>query len=101
MAQSEIILYIIKLILGGAAAFLAIMLWSKTRDVAWMALVAGTVTTYASVVYEMLVGFGIIFVSGSRGTLVAGIPLATLLFATIPTLFYITAFVLMILRTRR
>ncbi len=101
MAQSEIILYIIKLILGGVAAFLAIMLWSKTRDVAWMALVAGTVTTYASVVYEMLVGFGIIFVTGARGTLIADIPLTTLLFATIPTLFYITAFVLMILRTRR
>ncbi len=101
MAQSEIILYIIKLILGGVAAFLAIMLWSKTRDVAWMALVAGTVTTYANVVYEMLVGFGILFVGSSTPVQLAGIPLTTLLFATIPTLFYITAFALMILRTRR
>ncbi len=100
MIQAEIILYIIKLVLGGVAAFLAIMLWSKTRDVAWMALVAGTVTSYAGIVYEMLVGFGLFFV-GKSSLAIAGIPVSTLLFATIPTMFYITAFVLMILRTRR
>ena len=41
-----IIFYIVKLVLGGLLAFLAIMLWSKTRDPAWMALVAGAITGY-------------------------------------------------------
>lgn len=98
MQESQIILYIVKLALGGIAAFCAILLWSKTRDIAWMSLVAGTVTSYAGIVFEMLDGFGIIT---SKGYSILGIPIATLLFATIPTLFYITAFILMINRSRR
>ena len=97
MTEASLILYIIKLVLGGIAAFLAIMLWSKTRDAAWMSLVAGIVTSYASIVYEMLVDLGIVL---GTGPLVFGLPLATLLFTVIPTLFYILAFILILLRTR-
>ncbi len=97
MIQSEIILYIIKLVLGGIAAFLAIMLWSKTRDAAWISLVAGAVTSYAGIVFEMLVKLGIIVPGGIA---VAGIPLATLLFTIIPSLFFILAFILMLIRSR-
>lgn len=98
MQQSEMILYIIKLVLGGFAAFFAILLWSKTRDVAWMSLVAGTITSYAGIVYDMMSSFGLI---ASKGMLVFGVPLASLLFASIPSLFYITAFILMLTRNRR
>ena len=97
MAQSTLVLYIIKLSLGGIAAFLAILLWSKTRDAAWMSLVAGVVTSYAGIVYNMLVDLGIVL---SGGPLVFGIPLATLLFTCVPTLFYILAFILMLIRNR-
>ena len=98
MQQSQIILYIIKLILGGVAAFCAILLWSKTRDIAWMSLVAGTITAYAGLVFDMLDSFGIVT---TKGFAIAGIPIATLLFAIIPSLFYITAFILMIHRSKR
>ncbi|MFA6936903.1 MAG: hypothetical protein WCQ67_01585 [Treponema sp.] len=97
MAQSTLVLYIIKLSLGGIAAFLAILLWSKTRDAAWMSLVAGVVTSYAGIVYNMLVDLGIVL---NGGPLVFGIPLATLLFTCVPTLFYILAFILMLIRNR-
>lgn len=97
MTDASLLLYIIKLVLGGIAAFFAILLWSKTRDAAWMSLVAGIVTSYANIVYEMLVDLGIVL---SNGPLVAGIPLATLLFTVIPTLFYILAFILMLIRNR-
>lgn len=97
MIQSTLILYIIKLALGGIAAFLAILLWSKTRDAAWMSLVAGVVTSYAGIVYNMLVDLGIVL---NGGPLVFGIPLATLLFTCVPTLFYILAFILMLIRNR-
>lgn len=97
MPEASLLLYIIKLVLGGIAAFFAILLWSKTRDAAWMSLVAGIVTSYANIVYEMLVDLGIVL---SGGPLVAGIPLTTLLFTVIPTLFYILAFILMLLRNR-
>ncbi|MCI1209162.1 MAG: hypothetical protein LKF96_06950 [Treponema sp.] len=97
MLQSEIVLYTIKLIFGGIVAFLAIMLWSKTKDAAWMSLVAGAVTSYAGIVYEMMIDLGII-VPG--GIYIAGIPLATLLFTIVPSVFFIIAFILMIIRTR-
>lgn len=95
--QTEVVLLIIKLVVGGIAAFLAIMLWSRTRDAAWMCLVAGIVTSYAGIVYDMLVQLGIV-VSG--GITVAAIPIATLLFAVVPTLFYIFALILMLVRSR-
>lgn len=98
MDDSQMILYILKLVLGGLAAFLAIMLWSKTRDLAWMSLVAGAVTTYAGIVYDMMTVFGIVGVSGIS---LFGIPLATLLFAVIPPLFFIIAFIIMIFRQGR
>ncbi len=97
MTQSEIIFYIIKLVLSGFAAFLAILLWSRIRDTAWMSLVAGVVTGYAGIVYEMLVKIGLI---GEAGVSLAGIPLASLLFGIIPVIFVILAFILMIHRTR-
>lgn len=98
MQQSEMILYIIKLVLGGLAAFFAILLWSKTRDVAWMSLVAGTITSYAGIVYDMMNSFGLIV---GKGLLVFGVPIASLLFASIPSLFYIAAFILMLTRNKR
>jgi hypothetical protein len=95
--QSELLLFIVKLVLGGITAFLAIMLWSKTRDAAWMSLVAGAVTSYAGIVYEMMVRLGIIIPGGIT---VTGIPLATLLFTVIPSCFFILAFILMLIRSR-
>ncbi|MBQ6780669.1 MAG: hypothetical protein IJP62_05490 [Treponema sp.] len=97
MEENEIILYIIKLILSGIAAFLAIALWSKTRDAAWMSLVAGAVTGYAGIVFELLVKMGVIIAGGIR---LAGIPLSSLFFTVIPALFFILAFILMLNRTR-
>ncbi len=97
MTQGQVILYIIKLILSGIAAFLAIALWSKTRDAAWMSLVAGAVTGYAGMVFELLVKTGIVLAGGIR---IADIPLSSLLFSVIPTLFFILAFILMLRRTK-
>ena len=97
MAQGDIILSIIKLVLGGIAAFCAILLWSKTRDAAWMSLAAGVVTSYASFVYDMMTELGVIL---PNALTVAGIPLPTFLFAVVPSCFFIVAFILMIRRNR-
>jgi hypothetical protein len=97
MIQPDLILFIVKLILGGITAFLAILLWSKTRDAAWMSLVAGAVTSYAGIVYDMMVELGIIV---PESISVAGIPLVELLFSIIPGCFFILAFILMLIRTR-
>lgn len=96
MAQSELILYLLKILLGGLVAFLAVLLWSKTRDSAWMSLVAGAVISYVGVVYNLLLDFGVVF---SLDLLLFGIPVTSLLFTVMPLLFFILAFILMLQRS--
>ena len=100
MTETEIIFFIIKLVLGGIIAFLAIMLWSRTRDYSWMFLVLAAVTGYSAIVFELLLKLG--FVS-SREIILLGnrIPLVQLVLAIVPILFVIIAFVLMLIKTRR
>jgi len=98
MENSVIVLYIIKLALGGIAAFLSILLWSKTRDAAWMCVIAGTIVAYAGIVVDLLTSMGLI---ATRGLQIAQISLFSLIFTIVPTLFYIIAFILLILRFRK
>jgi hypothetical protein len=89
-------LYIsIRLFLGALASFLAIMLWSKTRDVAWMLMVIGTIAAYAETIYAILGLFGI-----TAGTvpLAGSIPIPTLILSNLPTGFFIAAFLVMVIR---
>jgi hypothetical protein len=84
-----------RLLLGAVASLLAIAVWSKTRDAAWMLMVIGTIAGYAGIVYSILGIFGITdgmaFPAGS-------VPVATLALANLPTCFFIAAFWVMITR---
>ena len=91
----EILLFLIKLITGGIVAFLAILIMSKTRDAAWMSLVGGFILSSAALIYELLIQLGVLT---HTKFLVAGIPLTSLLCAVIPSIFFITAFILMLLK---
>ncbi|MCL2267217.1 MAG: hypothetical protein FWC17_05560, partial [Treponema sp.] len=48
-----------QLILGAVAAFLAIFLWPKIRDTAWMLIIFGIIVAYIETVYSVLKIFGI------------------------------------------
>lgn len=100
MSDSEIIFFIIKLFLGGVIAFLAIMLWSKTRDFSWMFLVLSAVTGYSAIVYDLLLKLGF---ARSREIILFGahLPLVQLVLMVVPSLFVIIAFILMLIKTRR
>jgi hypothetical protein len=87
----QILLFIIKLILGGLAAFLSILIMSKTRNPEWMMMVAGFLSSYAALVYDLLIELGVFAASG---LLVFGIPLPALIFAVVPSLFFIAAFII-------
>lgn len=87
----EILLFIIKLIAGGLVAFLAIFVMSKTRDASWMFLVAGFLLSYAVLILDLMIELGVITPSAFC---VFGIPLSTLLCAVVPSLFFITSFIL-------
>ena len=99
--QPEIILYCIKLILGGIAAFWAIMIWSKTREAVWVLLIAGTLTAYAGIVYDVLSEFGI-GIAAVQNFIpeIAGINIVRLAFAAVPQLFFTAAFILALVRKK-
>ena len=87
-----------RLILGALASFLAIILWSRTRDVAWMLVIIGTITAYLGTLYAIMSQFGI--VSGSSLT-IGTLPLMSILLPSLPTLFIIAAFLVMVTRKYR
>lgn len=97
MSENEIIFFGIKLVLGGIIAFLAIMLWGKTRDFSWMFLVFAAVTGYSSIVFDLLLRLGFV---NSREISVFGneIPIVQLILAIVPGIFVIISFIIMLVR---
>jgi hypothetical protein len=97
MDTGELIFVVSRLSTGALAAFFAIMLWSKTRDVAWMLIVIGTIAAYVETVYTILQQFG---VSGNQ-LMIGSVPLAAIVLPNIRTGFFIAAFVVMVVRKFR
>jgi hypothetical protein len=95
MDTGHLIYIMSRLILGALAAFLAIMVWSKTRDVAWMLMVIGAIAGYAEIVYSIL---GILGITEGTAFLTGSIPAAALALANLPTCFFIAAFLVMVAR---
>jgi len=89
MDWGQIISVYSRLILGAAAAFLAIMLWAKKRDAAWMLIAAGTITAYGEVIYSVveLWGFGAAL-------------LAAVLLPALRMIFFTAAFLVMLVRRK-
>lgn len=87
----EILLFIIKLVLGGIVAFLAIFVMSKTRDASWMFLVAGFLLSYAALIFDLMIELGVL---SQTKVCLFGIPLSSLLCAAVPSLFFIISFIL-------
>ncbi len=86
-----------RLAVAGVASFLAIVLWSRTRDPAWMLIVVGTIASYADIVFSLLSTTGVIDAASlSPG----GVPVAEIAFANLPLVFYSIAFLVMIVRKR-
>jgi hypothetical protein len=48
------------LLLGAFATFCAILLWSRTRDIAWTFVIIGVIVGYANIVYTTLIGLHIL-----------------------------------------
>lgn len=95
MPQSELILYVIKLVLGGLAAFSAILLWNRTGEAAWMCIIAAIIINYGGTVYDLLVQMGILSVDKLK---LGFLPLTSLIFTVLPPLFFTLGFGIMISR---
>lgn len=93
----ELLGLIVPLVIGSLAAFFSIVLWSKTRDSAWMFVIGGILTYYVKVLYTSFETFGII----QEGVFVFH-PALRIVFIleNLPSLFFLTAIIIMIFRVR-
>jgi hypothetical protein len=97
MSAGDTVFLASRLIVVAFATFLAIILWSRTRDTAWMLVVIGTIASYADIVLTLLSQFGIVDIEKfSYG----GIPYGKILFSNLQSIFYSIAFLIMIVRKR-
>lgn len=90
-----VVIILSRLLFGAIAAFLAIVLWSKTRDSAWMFVVIATIVAYGDVVYATLETLGLV---EAELLVVAEVSLFRVILANLPTIFYAIAFAIMVFR---
>jgi len=98
MDLGQIIFVYSRLILGAAAAFFAIMLWSRTRNAAWMLIAAGTIIAYIEIVYSIteLLGF-----TANFGFFIGSVHFAAILLPALRMAFFTAAFLIMVVRKYR
>ena len=60
MDSGQVTYILSRLLLGALASFFAIILWSKTRDIAWMLIIISTITVYAEVICSILKMLGVL-----------------------------------------
>lgn len=93
MERTQLTIFCIKLILGGISAFLAILLWSKNRSICWICLTSSILIAYAGFIYDMMKTLGMF---PTEKILILDIPILTLGFIIIPSIFLIIALILII-----
>jgi len=87
-----------RLILGAIAAFLAILLWAKTRDLPWMFMVIGMVSAYVEIIYSILKIYGFIF---TERVSIGSVPVIEIILPSLTMLFFIMAFFVMVYKRYR
>ena len=97
MDSGQIVYILGRLVLGATASFLAIMLWSRIRDVAWILVIIGTIFAYVETVYSILTLMGI----GSEIITLGSMSLLSIVFPCLSTIFFIAAFAVMVARKYR
>jgi hypothetical protein len=98
MTVESLVFIISRLVFGAGATFLAIILWSRTRDTAWMFIVVGTIFRYGQIMYDTFSLFGIV---QSDIVLIPDYLGIDAVLENLPYMFFIVAFIIMIRRTFR
>jgi hypothetical protein len=97
MGLADFLLILSRLFIGAVGTFFAILLWSQTRDVAWVLVIIGTLVSYAEIVLTTLERFGII---SPELFDVSGLPIFKLILTNLPMLLFIFAFIAVLSRGR-
>jgi hypothetical protein len=91
---------LVRLCVGAIATFCAILLWARTRDLAWILVVTGVLLAYAGFIYDALTWLGLLpWEEEKVFGLSAGL-LAHLALDNLPTLLYTAAFIVALARLR-
>jgi hypothetical protein len=85
------------LLVGAFATFCAILLWSRTREMAWIFVIVAVIISYADIVLATLRSYGIL---GPGPQVANGIPIIGILLADLPLVFSGIGFVIAFARTR-
>jgi hypothetical protein len=91
---------LIRLAIGAVGTFFAILLWSKSRDSAWVLVVIGTLVSYTEIIFTTLVNLKLVqpdvfFLFGLEG-----FPLVQTVLVNLPMIFFTIAFIIVISRRR-
>lgn len=97
MGIDQIITMGSRFVLGAVATFLAILVWSRTRDTAWMLIVVGTVAHYGDVVLSAMETLGMVRLDQVT---VMGVAVFPLILTNVPMLFFSIAFLVIVIRRR-
>ncbi|MDR3160544.1 MAG: hypothetical protein LBU28_02900 [Spirochaetaceae bacterium] len=87
-----------RLFFGALASFFAVILWSKTRDPAWMLVGMGTIAAYIEIVCSVLDRAGLTKTGGSGGI---SMSLGAIVLSNLPAFFLTGAFMVMVVRKIR
>ncbi len=97
MGVDQIITMGSRFVIGAVATFLAILVWSRTRDTAWMLIVVGTVAHYGDVVLSALETLGMVRLDQVT---IRGVAVFPLILTNVPMLFFSIAFLVIVVRRR-
>lgn len=95
MSFEQMVNILSRLTVESIVTFLAILLWAKTRDTAWMFVILGVIVSYGESVFQTLKAFGIV---NPELLVIQGIQIFDLVLANLPMLFFAVAFLIMISR---
>ena len=98
MAVNELVAVITQLSLGAITTFLAILLWSNTRDTGWMLVIMGTILRYGGIMYSTLKIFGVV---PADVYLIPEVLEADVILNNLPDLFFAAAFIVLLARRAR
>ncbi|MEM5947301.1 hypothetical protein WKV44_01965 [Spirochaetia bacterium 38H-sp] len=93
----EIMISISTLCFVSVAASLAIIVWTRTRSLAWLLIVVGVFTLFLSYTFILLQRFGFLYSLPD----VFGFPLLDVLVINLPIIFFILAFIVFLLQHRK
>jgi hypothetical protein len=86
--------------MGAVTTLFAIILWSKTRDAAWICVIIGVILSYVEIIFTTFKSLGILH---DEFFLLWGVPvlaLAQLVLLNAPLVLLVIAFIILISRNR-